>query len=93
MENIQDNIQPEDNFSLLEDINNWQKPIKCKVTREAFPPNNRESWVEIFIEYNTHLSSSAQVERMFSVCGNILSSKRRKMTEENFANSVFLQIN
>lgn len=44
-----------------------------------------------FCRYNAALPSSAVVERLFSVAGQILTARRCKMSDENFDHSVFLR--
>ncbi|QQP52256.1 Hypothetical protein FKW44_004353 [Caligus rogercresseyi] len=44
------------------DFQAWnRRPIKAsmEVTRDMFPQNHREAWMELFIKYNTPLPSSA----------------------------------
>ena len=65
------NDQVEDNTCLLEDIDKLHNAKNSSFTRESFRVHNRESRIEMFIYYNTHLSSSAQVERL-SVGGSII---------------------
>jgi len=44
-----------------------------------------------FCRYNAALPSSAAVERLFSVAGQILTARRCKMSDTNFDQSVFLR--
>lgn len=47
----------------------------------------------IFIKYNTALPSSASVERLFSVAGDICSKKRSRMSDKNFKDTLLCKVN
>ncbi|KAL4092113.1 hypothetical protein QTP88_026674 [Uroleucon formosanum] len=47
----------------------------------------------IFLKYNTALPSSASVERLFSVAGDICTKKRGKISDQNFENCLLVKIN
>lgn len=47
----------------------------------------------IFLRYNTALPSSASVERLFSVAGDICSRKRASMTDRNFEDTLIYRYN
>ncbi|QQP49002.1 Uncharacterized protein FKW44_009508 [Caligus rogercresseyi] len=55
-----------------------------EVTRDMFPQNHREAWMELFIKYNTPLPSSAS---------DVLRAKRSCLTAENFENLIFMKGN
>jgi len=44
---------------------------------------------KFFLRTNTALPSSAAIERMFSIAGNIFTSKRARMTWEHFEERLF----
>lgn len=46
-----------------------------------------------FIQFNTGLPSSAPVERLFSTGGNIMTSKRHRLSDNCFENLVLLKQN
>ncbi|QQP40754.1 Uncharacterized protein FKW44_014906 [Caligus rogercresseyi] len=81
---------------ILNDIHAWnRRPIKAsmEVTRDMFPQNHREAWMELFIKYNTPLPSSAAVERLFSMASDVLRAMRSCLTAENFENLIFMKGN
>lgn len=47
----------------------------------------------IFLKYNIALPSSASVERLFSVAGDICTKKRGKISDQNFENCLLVKIN
>ena len=47
--------------------------------------------MNLFIQYNTALPSSAAVERLFSVGKDVLKPKRSGLTDEHFEMLVFLK--
>lgn len=46
---------------------------------------------KMFIKYNTPIPSSAAVERIFSVGGDLFTKKRAKLGDENFENLILLK--
>ena len=64
-----------------------------KITKDCFPAYNRDAWLQKFKRFNTAISSSAAVERLFVVGSDILRSKRSSMTKENFKKFVLLREN
>ncbi|QQP48529.1 Uncharacterized protein FKW44_008886, partial [Caligus rogercresseyi] len=81
---------------ILNDIQAWnRRPIKAsmEVTRDMFPQNPQEAWMELFIKYNTPLPSFAAVERLFSMTSDVLRAKRSCLTAENFVNWIFMKGN
>lgn len=46
---------------------------------------------DIYEKYNVGLSSSAAVEQVFSVCGDILRKKRNALSQENFERAVMFK--
>ncbi|QQP55696.1 Uncharacterized protein FKW44_000125 [Caligus rogercresseyi] len=64
-----------------------------EVTRDMFPQNHREAWMELLIKYNTPLPSSAAVERLFSMASDVLRAKRSCLMAENFENLIFMKGN
>eukprot|EP00096_Caligus_rogercresseyi_P013875 TRINITY_DN646_c0_g1_i10.p1 TRINITY_DN646_c0_g1~~TRINITY_DN646_c0_g1_i10.p1 ORF type:complete len:713 (-),score=162.64 TRINITY_DN646_c0_g1_i10:334-2472(-) len=88
--------QEDDSEKILNDIHAWnRRPIKAsmEVTRDMFPQNHREAWMELFIKYNTPLPSSAAVEQLFSMASDVLRAKRSCLTAENFENLIFMKGN
>lgn len=75
-------------------LNCWKRTNrKTALTRDIFPLQHRQAWMTLFIKYNTPLPSSAAVERVFSVGGDILRSKRAALTAINFEQLVFMKGN
>ena len=64
-----------------------------KSPKICFPAYNRDAWLQKFKKFNTAISSSAAVERLFAVGSDILRSKRVSMTKENFKKFVLLHEN
>ena len=50
-------------------------------------------WIDLFIKYNTPLTSSAAVERLFSMGSDILRAKRSSLTADNFEKLLFIKGN
>lgn len=48
---------------------------------------------QMFVKFNTSLPSSASVERLFSVAGDICTKKRARITDQNFENTLLYKIN
>ena len=53
----------------------------------------RQIWVDAFIKYNTPLTSSSAVERLFSMGAAIFRAKRARLASRNFQRLVFLKGN
>ena len=72
----------------------WQRtPTAKPLDPELFPIEYRQSWVSVFLKYNTPLPSSAAVERIFSTAGDIIRPKRSCLSASNFEELVFLKGN
>ena len=52
-----------------------------------------QSWVDVFINYNTSLPSPAAAERLFSMGAAILTAIRASLTSRNYQRLVFLKEN
>ena len=63
------------------------------LTKDIFPFQHRQNLLNLFIKYNTPLPSSAAVERIFSIGGDILRAKRSALTAFNFEHLIFLKGN
>ena len=77
-----------DNAGDLEVFNYLKDPNK-----ELDSLNSYKSVREIFIKYNTALTSSAPVERLFSFAGMVNAPKRRRLTDRNFEKLILLKAN
>ena len=72
----------------------WQRtPTAKPLDPELFPIEYRQSWLSVFLKYNTPLPSSAAVERIFSTAGDIIRPKRSCLSASNFEELVFLKGN
>jgi hypothetical protein len=75
-------------------LDDWQRAKnKTPLSQVLFPMEHREAWVDLFIKYNTPLPSSAAVERLFSVGGDVLRPKRASLSASNFERLVFMKGN
>lgn len=96
---MDDEDAPEEGRQDLDEVLNnamrsWKRAhSEDPLTIKMFPMEHREAWVDMFIKYNTALPSSAAVERLFSVAGDILRPKRASLTACNFEQLVFLRGN
>ena len=59
-------------------LDEWVQQIREKVTPNRFPSLHREAWTYAFKKYNSAVSSSAAVERVFSVGSGVLRQSRRQ---------------
>ena len=76
-------------------IEDWMatKPTwKTQFQLESFPVFHRRTWVEVFLEYNTGILSSAAIERVF-VGSAVVKPKRATLSSENFERLVFIREN
>ena len=65
------------------------KPNKGPLTVDAFP---HKSFRDLFLRFITQVSSSsAAVEKMFSMGKDVLKPKRSKMSDQHFEMLVFLK--
>ena len=86
----QDDLRDE----LVQTLDGWQRAHSKKlIVKDFFPSYHRETWVELFIKYNTPLPSSAAVERIFSSTEDILGIKRSSLTVSNFEELLFMRSN
>jgi hypothetical protein len=64
-------------------VKNWLNAGSDEVlTDVAFMGD--QVFIDLFIKYNTAISSSAAVEWLFSLGKDILTAKRAKLSDENF---------
>lgn len=80
---------------VTEEVNRWSKikPTGEKPSPHLFPREFRETWVAVFLKYNTPLPSSASVERHFSIGSDIFKPKRSSLTAHNFEHLVIMKGN
>ena len=71
----------------------WKRCRDEKVKKPQFPANYRYHLVTLFIKYNTELSSSGAVERLFSTAGDVLRLERSCLSKAIFKHLVFLKRN
>jgi len=75
-------------------MNRWHRASsKQAVNTEMFPSVQRDPWVKLFVKYNTPLPSSAAVERLFCMGGDILRAKRSTLTNSHFEQLIFIKGN
>lgn len=73
--------------------NELQEFLKKSPTKKLNVLNSILSMKKVIIQYNTPLSSSNPVERIFSVGGSVLFKKRGKMSDKNFEKTMLLKSN
>ncbi|KAG0728240.1 hypothetical protein GWK47_032899 [Chionoecetes opilio] len=92
-----DTTQADQEDDLEEDIKKellaWKRSKEATLKKSHFPAKYRDQWVTLFIKYNTGIPSSAAVERLFSIAGDVLRPKRACLSEDNFEYLVFLKGN
>ena len=84
--------------NMVEDeFNRW---VKATETREVPRPHHLPNdpvrgkfYIDLFMRYNTTLPSSASVERVFSVAGDVLRAKRNRLSAEHVNRAIFLKQN
>lgn len=75
-------------------VGRWERSSLAKpLNPKLFPVEFRDSWLSVFLKYNTPLPSSAAVERIFSTAGDIIRPKRSCLSASNFEELVFLKGN
>ena len=75
-------------------INRWRRShTAVALGRNLFPVEYREAWVSTFIKFNTPIPSSAAIERVFSIAGDIMRPKRSSLAAHNFEKLVFVKGN
>ena len=69
----------------------WDVSVQFTKKKRFYGSMYRQSWVVIFIKYNTPLPSSTVLERLFSKGAAILTAKRANLTSRNFQQLIFLK--
>ena len=73
-------------------VQNWLKSSSIDVSADgAFL--GEEIFIDLFLEYNTAIPSSAAVERFFSTAKYILRVKSSSLSDENFEILLFIKDN
>ena len=62
---------------------------KTQFQLESFPVFHQRAWVEVYLKYNTGISSSAAIERVFFDGSDVMKPKRATLSSENFEQLVF----
>jgi hypothetical protein len=73
-------------------VDTWTKTISS-VRLEDSDFQREPSLIDLFIEYNTPVPSSAGVERLFSQAGDILQPKRSSLKDDRFNVLMFMRGN
>ncbi|KAL4083021.1 hypothetical protein QTP88_028351 [Uroleucon formosanum] len=99
---VNDNVQPatEDDFLFDGDNVEVEQP-NTEIDRYLTTPLSGDLLIlnimpiikNIFLKYNTALSSSASVERLFSVADDICTKKYGKISNQDFKNCLLVKIN
>ncbi|KAG0715648.1 hypothetical protein GWK47_011456 [Chionoecetes opilio] len=77
------------------ELESWcsEKQRNKLLEQAMFPALSRAASVDVFVEYNTAIPSSAAVERLFSQGSDIMKVKRVSLTSDNFDRLVFIKGN
>ncbi|KAG0718352.1 hypothetical protein GWK47_052557 [Chionoecetes opilio] len=77
------------------ELESWcsEKQRNKLLEQGMFPALSRATWVDVFVNYNTAIPSSAAVERLFSQGSGILKAKRASLISDNFERLVFMKGN
>lgn len=81
-------VRRQSSGSLLIELENYFNSVTCKLsTLNSFPTIFR-----MFIRFNTTLSSSAPIERIFSQALLIFVGRRNRLSTQNFERALFLNL-
>ncbi|KAG0716095.1 hypothetical protein GWK47_010441 [Chionoecetes opilio] len=77
------------------ELESWcsEKQGNKLLEQAMLPAIYRAAWVDVFVKYNTVISSSAAVERLFSQGADIMKAKRASLTSENVERLAFMKGN
>ena len=73
-----DDDKPEEDY-LEGEVAEYFKKVKSLECLDKYPKITR-----LFLRYNVTIPSSTSVERLFSLCSLVLSSRRNRLTDRNF---------
>ena len=80
-----------------DEFTRWVKgPETTEVPRPHHLPSDPvrgKFYIDLFMKYNTALPSSASVERVFSVAGDVLRAKRNRLSGEHVNRLIFIKQN
>ncbi|KAG0716739.1 hypothetical protein GWK47_008978 [Chionoecetes opilio] len=73
-------------------VESWcsEKQMNKLLEQAMFPALSHAAWVDVFVNYNTVIPSSAAVERFYSQGSDIIKAKRASLTSDNFERLVGL---